>query len=296
MARDPARDGNRLAADAEPRATHAAFADQRHRDALRCSGCDGKADALRREDDGRVDPDDVSPRVDQRSAGVSGIEGRIGLQNVVQQAPRPCAHRPAEAADYARCDGVPEAIRTADCNCDLSDAKPARVAEPAPMKIGRGDLQHREIGIRIVTDDLRRGDTPIRQRHLDRFRPARDMAVRDEIAIRSEQEAGTGRARVRGPGGTLRRADARPPARRHQPPPPRRRNTRRGAARRHRGPCHDRTTKNAPRCPRTRHRTRGNRGAWNRYRADAPDFKQSARAVAAQRLPPASRTMLARIS
>ena len=41
---------------------------------------DGKADTLRAAQDGGIDPQDLSRLIDQRSAAVPGIDGRIGLQ------------------------------------------------------------------------------------------------------------------------------------------------------------------------------------------------------------------------
>ncbi len=177
MTHHAARDRHRFAADAEPRAAHAAFADQRHGDAFRRRRRDGKADALRRQDDRRVDADHLSPRVDQRAAGVARIERGVRLQDVVEQAPRAGPHRAAEAADDAGGDGVAESVRAADRDGDLPDAQAARVAEPAPAEIGRGDLEHGEVGIRIVADDFRARDAPIGQRDLDRRRTAGDVAV-----------------------------------------------------------------------------------------------------------------------
>ena len=86
MAHDAARQRQRLAADAQPRAPHAAVANQRDRHALGGRRRDREADALRRQDHRRVDADDVAARVDQRSAGIAGIERRVGLQHVVEQA------------------------------------------------------------------------------------------------------------------------------------------------------------------------------------------------------------------
>ncbi len=73
-----------------------------------------------------------------------------------------------------------------------------RVAEPAPVETGSRDLQHREVGIRIVADDFRGRDPPVGQRHLDRRRAAGDVAVSDEVAVRGYEEAGPGAVRAGG--------------------------------------------------------------------------------------------------
>ena len=92
--------------------------------------------------------------------------------------------------------------------------------EPAPARDPARDLEHREIGIRIVADDFRAGDAPVGKRDLDRRRAAGDVAVREEIAVRGDQEAGARacRAARAATASVPRRADGRPPAR-HGPRP-----------------------------------------------------------------------------
>jgi len=53
----------------------------------------GEADTLRREDDGRVDADDLAATVRQRTAAVAGVEGGVGLDDVVHQVPGQAAQR-----------------------------------------------------------------------------------------------------------------------------------------------------------------------------------------------------------
>ena len=45
----------------------------------------GEADALGRHDDRRVDADHLAAAVDQRAAAVAGVEGGVGLNDVVDQ-------------------------------------------------------------------------------------------------------------------------------------------------------------------------------------------------------------------
>jgi hypothetical protein len=51
---------------------------------------DRKAQALRRRpigayvDDGRIDADELAARVDERAAGIPGVDGRIGLNEVLE--------------------------------------------------------------------------------------------------------------------------------------------------------------------------------------------------------------------
>jgi hypothetical protein len=62
-------------------------------------------------------------------------------------------------------------------------------AEPAPGEVAGADLEHGEVGMRIVTDDGRRSRATVGQRHLDRGRAPRHMVVGDEIAVGGDDEA-----------------------------------------------------------------------------------------------------------
>src|SRR5258705_325417 len=79
-------------------------------------------------------------RVDQRSAGVARIERRVGLDDVVEQAPRLATHRPAQGADDPGGDGVLKSVRAADRDRDLPDAQLRRVGKPDVWKARRADL------------------------------------------------------------------------------------------------------------------------------------------------------------
>src|SRR5262249_49077496 len=67
-------------------ATHNAFANQFAGDELGRSHRDRKAEPLRGQDSRRVDPDHLACGIHQRTTGVSGIEGSVGLDHVFDQA------------------------------------------------------------------------------------------------------------------------------------------------------------------------------------------------------------------
>src|SRR5262245_32268024 len=95
---------NVLAADTNVAAPHAPVFDQSAGNKLGGVNGDGKADALRRQDDGGVDADDGSSRSDEWPARIAGIESGIGLNEVVDQAAGTRAQRAAERADHPRGD------------------------------------------------------------------------------------------------------------------------------------------------------------------------------------------------
>src|SRR5258708_25891841 len=87
-----------LAGYADEAARDAAVADQPRGNERRSVDADGEADPLRLGDDGSVDADDFAARVDERTAGVAGIQRGIGLDDVVDQASTARAHRTPEGA------------------------------------------------------------------------------------------------------------------------------------------------------------------------------------------------------
>jgi len=72
-------DGDVLAGDADPAAAHAAVLEELRDDEFCGVDSDGEAEALRGHDGGGVDADDLAARVDERTAGVAGVEGGVGL-------------------------------------------------------------------------------------------------------------------------------------------------------------------------------------------------------------------------
>ena len=78
---------NVLTRDADVAARDLPVANQSRHDELGGVARYGKAQALRRQDDGGVDADDFAARVDQRAAAVAGVEGGVGLDHVVDQRP-----------------------------------------------------------------------------------------------------------------------------------------------------------------------------------------------------------------
>src|SRR5206468_5926832 len=111
-----------LPGHADVSAADGAVLDQAAGDELHRVDGDGEADSLRRQDDRRVDADDLSRRVDQRPARIPGVERGIRLDDVVDQTARRRAQRPTQGADHARGDGALEAVRVADRHDQLPRA------------------------------------------------------------------------------------------------------------------------------------------------------------------------------
>ena len=95
---------------------------------------DGEADAdvalrARVGVDRRVDADDFAAHVEQRSAGVAGVDGRVGLNDVGEPAVGDRQAAGPRRADHADADGVRQAERVADGHHPVAGRHLRRVAE-----------------------------------------------------------------------------------------------------------------------------------------------------------------------
>ena len=104
-------------------------------------------------DDRGVDADDPAAAVDERAAAVAGVQGGVGLDDVVHQVAGDAAQRPAQGADDAGGDGRFEAERAADGDDELADAQLRRVAERGVGQARRLGLDDGEVGPRVGADD-----------------------------------------------------------------------------------------------------------------------------------------------
>src|SRR5437868_6594811 len=83
----------------------------------------GKAQPLGHHDRRSVHPYDLTFGGDERSAGVSGIQSRVSLDDVVDQASGLGAQGASQGADHASSYGVLESIRVSDGNHQLANSQ-----------------------------------------------------------------------------------------------------------------------------------------------------------------------------
>ena len=141
---------------------------------------DREADALRARDDRGVDADHAAAPVEQRPAGVAGVERRGVLDDAVDQAAVAAAQRAAERRDHAGRHRRLEAERVADRDDELAEARRAGAVDRryGTAAVARGerrriDLDQREVGRRIVADHCASSDLARRRAHLDLARRRR---------------------------------------------------------------------------------------------------------------------------
>src|SRR4029077_15731066 len=88
MAHQPAVQRHVLAADPDVAAPDFAFFNQPARNEFRRVDADGEADPLGGKNHGGIDADDLTSGVDQRAAGVAGVQRGVGLDDVINQPAR----------------------------------------------------------------------------------------------------------------------------------------------------------------------------------------------------------------
>ena len=171
---DARRQRARPAGDPDPGAAHAAVAHQRGDDAAG-GRVDGDREAEPDAGDGGVDADDVAAAVDERAAGVAGVERRVGLDDVVDDPGRLAGARRQRAAERGHHAGghrAGEAVRVADRDDELADAQRGGVAELGRrVRLALG-AQDGEVGERVRSHHARLDLAAVGERGLN-ARPRR---------------------------------------------------------------------------------------------------------------------------
>ena len=160
-------------------------------------GRNREADALRaaraREDRG-VDADQAPAEIDQRAAGIAGIDGGIGLDEelVVGDADLGARHRRDDAVGHGLADGE----RIADGEHHVADLERVGIGEleRGEALVLRLEAQHREIRARILEHDLGLEFALVGERDLDLVGALDDVIVGDHEAGGVDEDAGAERA------------------------------------------------------------------------------------------------------
>src|SRR4051794_19237225 len=143
----------------------------------------------------RVDADDAAGRVEQRTAGVAGVDRRVGLDDAVDLEAVRRLDRALGGRHDARRERALETERVADRDRRIADLDAARAAEGQrpQLALRRRDLQHREVGRLVAAEDAGVDDVLVGEldRHLRRA--GDDVRVRQDRAVAVDHEAGARR-------------------------------------------------------------------------------------------------------
>ena len=146
-------------------------------------------------EDRAVDADQVAGGVDERAAGVAGIDRGVGLDEILEAVDAEIVA--AERAHDAERHRVAEAERIADREHDVADLQVVRVRERHRGQILVIRLQHREVGFRIGAAHVRRQAPAVRQHELDVVGALDHVMIGEHVAFatrRSRRSPGSSAA------------------------------------------------------------------------------------------------------
>src|SRR5208283_13801 len=170
-------DGNSLRRDSDEAAPDSPVAQQAAGYEFCGVDSDCETDSLCRQNRRRVDSDDVATRVDERTAGISRIQGGIGLNDILNQPAGVGPERSAESADHSRGYGRLKSVWIANRNRDLARPQMLRISEGHGLQSGNIHANHSQIGCGIVADDMSGSPSGVGESHLDPRRVVHYMAV-----------------------------------------------------------------------------------------------------------------------
>jgi len=178
-----------LATHADVAAPDFALFDEPAGDMLCGIDAERKANALRGQNDSGIDADNFAARIDQRSAGIAGIQRRIGLDDVIDEPARIGAERAAQRANDAGSDGALKTVRIANRDRKLPNSNVFRLAHPRRAQLRGVNPDDGEVGVRIISDQVSIGFASIGERYLNSLSAMHHVAVGQNKAVRRDNEA-----------------------------------------------------------------------------------------------------------
>src|SRR4051794_6881462 len=138
-----------------------------------------------------VDADHAAGRVEQRAAGVTGVDRRVGLDDAVDLEAVRRLDRALRGRHDARRERPLEPEGVADRDRRVADLDAGRRAERQRRQLAgpRRDAQHREVARFVAAQDPGVDDALVRELDLDLRGSRHDMRVRDDRAVAVDGEA-----------------------------------------------------------------------------------------------------------
>ena len=116
---------------------------------------DREADPLRGRNHRGVHADDFAATRDERPAGVTGVQRRVGLNDVVDETTGPTPKRAPERAHDACGDRALKPEGVPDRDDELPDAQRGRIPDGHRGEVLLPRLDDRDVRVRIVPDEIR---------------------------------------------------------------------------------------------------------------------------------------------
>ena len=148
--------------------------------------------------DRRIDPDQPPVDIDQRAAGIAGIDRGVGLDE--EAVVRNAGLGARQGRDDALGHGLADAEGIADRQSEVADLDGVGIAQLQHRKgrvLGGLDPQDREIAARVAQQDVGGKLAPVGKRHLDLVHVLDDVVVGHDEAGRIDDHARAERLRGR---------------------------------------------------------------------------------------------------
>ena len=152
--------------------------------------------AARAREDRAVDSDDLAQRIRERAARVAGVDRRVGLDHADvdpglslggEQVPAHGAHHSGRDGRLGVAQEVGE--RVADRDYPFADQQVGALAERRGRQARGVELEHGDVGERVLAQDLRGKVAPVTHRDDDLLGTLRDVLVGDHHAVGRDDES-----------------------------------------------------------------------------------------------------------
>ena len=143
----------------------------------------------------RVDADEPSIEIDQRTTRVAGVDGGVGLDEVLVACP---GHDLASDRRHdPRRHRLPNAKRIPHRHHEVAHAQRSRITQRQRRQLSGRNAHHRDVRRRIRTHELGLQGPPVRELHRHIVRAFNHVVVRDDQpAFRVDDDARTERLRL----------------------------------------------------------------------------------------------------
>src|SRR5690606_6798520 len=136
-----------------------------------------------------IDADDAAAGVEERAAGVAGVDRGVGLDELVKAGAPGAAVR---GGDHAAGDGAFEPGRVADRDRGLADLEAVGVAEGSDGEPAGVDAEHGDVDGRVHAEHGGLEAATVGEGDADRAIVPDDVGVREDDAVRPHDDAGCG--------------------------------------------------------------------------------------------------------
>ena len=181
--------------DAEPAAHDIAVVDDLLHDAVGERRGDGKADPLGAAGvgvDRGIDADELAIGVDEGTPGVTWIDGRVGLDEILEGIEADMAA--AGGADDAHGDGLTDTEGIADGEHHVAHPGPAGLVDGNRREVGQLYLEHRQIGVRIRPEHGGTRFAAVLEHDPDLVGATDQVMIGDDVSLGAHDHAGAAAA------------------------------------------------------------------------------------------------------